>query len=101
MGYLLVLIDMQEGEGPICLAGQAGNDLLFYRIPQSAAMSSSMEERSRGYWQGIAFATRFWAHGAGLVSVVQTLADVKALCEAFDGGNTASELFAPRRFSAQ
>jgi len=95
--YLLVLIDFQEGAGPVRLEGQANNDLLFYRIHRTAAMSSSMEQRSQGYWLAIVFAIRLWACWEDAVSVVPCLTHVRAACDAFDGGSAATALFAPTR----
>merc|ERR1712062_716001 len=94
--YLLVLIDLQGGSGPVRLEGSAGDDLLFYRIPQSAAMSSSINARGQGYWEAIVFAIRLWACQAEAVSEVRSLAELKGACEAFDGGDAGSQLFGPR-----
>lgn len=95
--YLLVLIDMQDDSGPIRIAGQQNDNLLFYRIPIAAAFTNTLDERSHGYWEPMVFAFRYWAIRSCPVVEVPSLAMVKAACNAFDGGNPATELYHPAR----
>jgi len=95
--YLLVLIDMQDCSGPVRLAGPQGDDLLFYRVPIAAAMTSTIDERSHGYWEPIVFALQYWACRTSAVSEVSNLMQIKAACNTFDGGNPATDLYAPSR----
>merc|ERR1712232_240909 len=59
-------------------------------------MSSSINARGQGYWEAIVFAIRLWACQADAVSEVRSLAELRGACEAFDGGDAASQLFGPR-----
>eukprot|EP00403_Amphidinium_massartii_P030378 CAMPEP_0178405632 /NCGR_PEP_ID=MMETSP0689_2-20121128/18500_1 /TAXON_ID=160604 /ORGANISM="Amphidinium massartii, Strain CS-259" /LENGTH=489 /DNA_ID=CAMNT_0020026655 /DNA_START=79 /DNA_END=1548 /DNA_ORIENTATION=+ len=95
--YLLLLLDMQDQTGPLRLAGSAGDNILFYRIPLSAAMTADINVRAQGYWPALAFAVRYWACRQDAVSELPSLQQLKDCVDGFDGGDPAVQLYAPRR----
>lgn len=105
--YLLILIDMQEAQGPLRLSSDQCCNILFYRISEALFMDRgrqwSMQKQGEAYAEAIAFAVRVWA-GKSAWSSVSEVMDVDALretLEPFDGGSCANQLFDPRRFECQ
>jgi hypothetical protein len=100
--YLLVLIDLQEMEGPVLLEGSS--NVLFFRIHKDLCSEAwSMKRCSEAYSQGISFAVRYWAglEDSASVASFPSLAHFSSSCAEFDGGSPANELFWPRRFQGQ
>ena len=102
---LLVLVNFQRQPGFLRLKG--GTDILFRRMHESlygeGGRHWSMRLQCEAYSEAIAEALRLWAgaEGAPEAPQVEDLAGVCAACDAFDGGNPATELFVPRRFHGQ
>jgi len=104
---LLIIVDVQSSTGPMAVAGEAGHGVLFYQI-SDAETSKALIQGARGLpiWSrshatAIAFAVRYWAGCAGARSNVRMFADLaqlSAVCEQWDGGDPARELFLPRKF---
>mmetsp|Transcript_52364 Transcript_52364/g.96943 ORF Transcript_52364/g.96943 Transcript_52364/m.96943 type:complete len:372 (-) Transcript_52364:94-1209(-) len=90
---LVTFIEMQDGQGPICLRNN--DEQLFYRIHHQHTMTDSQWSRIQGFLQPIAFAMKFFAGETLPVQEVESLPDVKALCDVIDGGDPAVSLFAP------
>lgn len=113
--YLLLIVDVQLEKGGICVAGDEAQNILFYRIHESLytqvlAAQPAMEglERlqlcSNWYCEAISFAAKFWAGEADAFAetkVVQSVAEVSAVLQQWDGGSTAYQLFCPRKFRGQ
>jgi len=96
---LLTIIELQSGEGPIGLHGDFSNEVLFYRISDRHTMTRKQEDRAPGFFEPIGFAARLWAGIPLSVPHVYSLGQVKDLCDAIDGGCTATQLFQPTRLA--
>lgn len=108
---LLVLIDLQKTQGPICLQDVSSDILLFYTLhedlfPTSSGKSSSqatawsMQRHAEAYAEALSFAAAFWAGVEGKSQMLKQMPDLRTLaasCEQWDGGATTGELFLPRR----
>jgi len=106
---LLVLIDLQDVQGPIEVAGFRGK-VLFYRISGAVwegGVSKDgrdyMQWSSEAYTEAIAYAARYWStdETPPLAATVQSMPDLEAAVVHFDGGAAANEPFWPRRFRGQ
>mmetsp|Transcript_50362 Transcript_50362/g.93138 ORF Transcript_50362/g.93138 Transcript_50362/m.93138 type:complete len:354 (+) Transcript_50362:115-1176(+) len=92
---LCTCIELQSGSGPITLAGDLGDDLLFYRISEKYTLTTTQEERIDGFFDPIAQAIQFWSGAPLLAAQVKSVAEVKGLCDTIQGGNPANSLFSP------
>jgi len=107
---LLVLIDLQDVQGPVEVAGFRGK-VLFYRISGAVwegGMSKDgrdyMQRSSEAYAEAIAFAAHYWSAGdetPALAATFQSMPDLEAAVVQFEGGAAANESFWPRRFRGQ
>lgn len=107
---LLVLIDLQDVQGPIEIAGFRGK-VLFYRISGavweggvSKHGRDYMQRSSEAYTEAIAFAARYWSDEDETpipAATFQSIPDMEAAVVHFDGGAAANESFWPRRFRGQ
>mmetsp|Transcript_56124 Transcript_56124/g.131399 ORF Transcript_56124/g.131399 Transcript_56124/m.131399 type:complete len:357 (-) Transcript_56124:52-1122(-) len=91
---LVTFVELQDGEGPIGLRN-GGNEVLFYRIHHQHTMTDSQAVRINGFFQPIAFAIRYFAGETLPLQEVDSLPEVKAMCDVIEGGNPAVGLFAP------
>mmetsp|Transcript_36364 Transcript_36364/g.82399 ORF Transcript_36364/g.82399 Transcript_36364/m.82399 type:complete len:350 (-) Transcript_36364:59-1108(-) len=92
---LCTCIELQSGSGPLALAGELGDDLLFYRISQKYTMTSNQEERIDGFFKPIAQAILLWSGSPVQACQVDSIAEAKSLCDSIQGGNPATSLFSP------
>lgn len=113
--YLLIIIDLQSMKGAMRVSGDVGEGVLFYCIHEdlytrALAMRMNMPDLDRiqlisdWYAEAIAFGAKFWAGESDAVSettVVQSIAEVCALLQQWDGGSAAYSLFCPRKFHGQ
>merc|ERR1719428_1078699 len=60
-----------------------------------------MQKESEAYAAAIASACAVWAGSAAEIQKVDSLEALGAICEQFDGGNPATDLFFPMRFRGQ
>jgi len=102
--YLLVFIDNQPAQGPVRLAGDAGTNVIFYRISEDLFASNgqhwSEHRHSEMYAEGLATAMHAWSGGRGGIRTISAAPDVAVLhrhCTAFYGGDCSKELYWPRR----
>jgi len=94
--YLLVIIDLQCSTGPMAI--DCHDSILFYKVHENLTRNtSSIQARSEIYFEAIAAAATFWAGRRSDVVRMQSLPHLSAVCDAFDGGNPGSELYAPGR----
>lgn len=110
--YLLLMVDLQSEKGPVLLADEPDNSILVYQIheslyTQALAMQPLLGPLQRiqvcsdWYAEAIAFACNVWAGNAEAIAMAKTaqsLADVSAGLEQWDGGCAAYQLFCPRKF---
>jgi len=104
---ILILIDLQSKTEVVRVADGVHKDVLFGRIHESlfaeATKHWTIEKHSQAYGEAIALATLVWAGisaAESQVHEVASLQDLRALCEKFDGGDTADDLFKPQRLCA-
>lgn len=105
---LLVLVDLQQSQGPRCVKGYSSDELLFYFLhedlfagtPTQPGSSWTMERHAEAYTEALAFACSFWAGQESEESVVplEDFDALEAAIEQWDGGSATGELFFPRRF---
>lgn len=104
--FLLLIVDMQEVTGPMCLDGVDGLLVYFLDIKtvydnMNSSSDVDYQARSKAYAQVIAFAARFWAGGASELAaacVFQSLTQLAASCKQWYGGDPAHDLFSPQYF---
>lgn len=101
--YLVVLVDMQTAKGAFRVAGTS--DVLFCRIHEKLfadnAARWTMEQSCDAYAEAIGFAACAWSGNKDFLKAIKEVPSLQRLSAAmddFDGGNTANELFLPRRF---
>jgi len=104
--YLLILIDFQLESGPIRLDGNIGSNIMFYRVHENvfATQPWSMQRTSEAYAEAVVFAADYWSlndEAQPKVKTVSSLLELGTLCDEFDGGNTGSDGYWPRRFQGQ
>jgi hypothetical protein len=104
--YLLILIDFQLETGPILLDGKIGSNIMFYRVHESVFSTQpwSMQRTSEAYAEAVVFAADYWSLGDEARPKIKTVASLLELgkfCDEFDGGNTGSDGYWPRRFQGQ
>lgn len=117
---LLVLIDLQKTQGPVCLSGSSSNSVLFYQMseeifgaPRGAATPQrgqsplpkpngsgwSMQAHAEAYAEAVAYAIKYWSGIESTLEqlrVVPNIASLSLLCGQWDGGSPTNELFFPR-----
>jgi len=102
--YILLLVDLQSTSGLVRLAGGA-HDLLFFRVHEDVQMTAgkpwTLERQCEAYAEGIAAAVRYWAGSKQQPHVEEAngLQQLIMMCDPFDGGNTSTDLFCPRRLN--
>eukprot|EP00403_Amphidinium_massartii_P038930 CAMPEP_0178452328 /NCGR_PEP_ID=MMETSP0689_2-20121128/44186_1 /TAXON_ID=160604 /ORGANISM="Amphidinium massartii, Strain CS-259" /LENGTH=1047 /DNA_ID=CAMNT_0020078027 /DNA_START=44 /DNA_END=3185 /DNA_ORIENTATION=+ len=121
--YILIIIDMQLREGLYSIPSIGNGQVLFYRIHEriwedrNAHWRDQMHKNMEAYADAIGAAVRWWAGRADISSlaspegsvrtlapedhskeviVLDSISDLQALCEPFDGGDAARELFTPK-----
>lgn len=101
--YLLVLVDLQGETGALQLSGH--DKIIFYRIHEALFADNgrhwTMQAESEAYAEAIARACSIWTGLSNSVQTVPGLEALGSLCEQFDGGNPATDLFFPMRFRGQ
>lgn len=102
--HLLILVDNQPSPGPMRLQGRQGDGLLFYKGAETLFANNgrcwTMQRQAETYAEAVAFAVRHWAgrsDGEMKVEEMQSLAQLTASLVPFEGGDTGSALFWPRR----
>eukprot|EP00930_Biecheleria_cincta_P046983 TRINITY_DN32499_c0_g1_i1.p1 TRINITY_DN32499_c0_g1~~TRINITY_DN32499_c0_g1_i1.p1 ORF type:complete len:386 (-),score=53.74 TRINITY_DN32499_c0_g1_i1:156-1313(-) len=105
--YLLLIIDLQESKGPVCLEGVDGHGIMFYFLDAETVYKSGLsgpddyQARSKAYAEVIAFASRYWAGRAedcAAITTFPTLSQVSASCEQYFGGDPSNDLYSPQHF---
>lgn len=108
--YLLLIIDLQEPKGPVCLGGADGHGIIFYFLDAEAVYKSGLggsddyQARSKAYAKVIAFAARYWAgrpQDCAAITTLSTLSQVTACCEQFFGGDPCNDLYSPQYFKGR
>jgi hypothetical protein len=101
--YLLVLIDLQGETGTLQLKGH--DKIIFCRVNETLFADNgrhwTMQAESEAYAEAIARACSIWADSNSDVQTVSNLEALGSVCEQFDGGNPATDLFFPMRFRGQ
>merc|ERR1719350_1637381 len=80
-------------------------EVLVCRVHERVFMPISnwtIEKHSMAYSEGIARAVRVWAgdtQASQCIRQVSSAKELEAVCDPFDGGDTGTELFSPKRTS--
>mmetsp|Transcript_48703 Transcript_48703/g.109330 ORF Transcript_48703/g.109330 Transcript_48703/m.109330 type:complete len:1166 (-) Transcript_48703:10-3507(-) len=121
--YVLVLIDLQSSDGLYSIPSIGNGRVLFYRIHEGLYNDRTLHWRDQmhkimqTYATGIAAGVRWWgSQSGGLqaspdaslqtlapdeprekgIEVLDSIQSLMSLCEPFDGGDTARELYEPK-----
>jgi hypothetical protein len=102
--YLLLIVDIQQTEGPMLVEGADG--LLVYFLSADTVFTGRQatddrQTRAKGYASAVAFAVDYWCGGADTHCVSQvypTLDELCAACDQFNGGSPSNELYSPKPF---
>jgi hypothetical protein len=103
--YLLVFMDNQKAAGTFRvkrLDGMNGDNILFYCTDEELFANNGRSWTHQGhaeaYGNGIAAAIRAWAEeDTDDIPVVSSVSDLYDLCEKYDGGSPACQLYWPTR----
>eukprot|EP00930_Biecheleria_cincta_P058355 TRINITY_DN44195_c0_g1_i1.p1 TRINITY_DN44195_c0_g1~~TRINITY_DN44195_c0_g1_i1.p1 ORF type:complete len:463 (+),score=66.41 TRINITY_DN44195_c0_g1_i1:36-1424(+) len=108
--YFLLILEYQNERGPAVVSEPAAQNMFFYRFTEEdfrlvpAAGRHPLSVCGQRYALAIATAIKWWAgrYPPGeAVRGFSSMKDLASVCDQFDGGNAARELFAPRRFYGQ
>jgi len=97
--YLLVLVEGQEKEGPIGI--RDNHRVLLYRVHKSFGNKENINERARGYWTALAFATKLWSGEELYVPEAANILEVAQFFDPMDAGDPACELFSRGVWTAE